>query len=242
MISSSISLGQFPPGVTCGVLALLHKGGTRSLLTNWRPIALLNVAYKLFAKALQLRLQPVLSEVISDDQSAFLPGRFILDNIMMTHETIDWARHSCQPLIFFKLDFSKAYDKVDWGFLFATMTKIGISTPFLDMVRLLLLDASNHVNVNGKLSPTFEIHRGVRQGCPMAPYLFLIISEALNALIKQQVELDLIKGITLPIGKSQVMLQYADDTSFTLLGEQDSVQCLVNSLTTFCSASGLDLN
>lgn len=113
MISDALAAGWFPNGVTCGVLAMLHKGGPRSLLTNWRPIALLNVVYKLYAKALQLHLEPVLSKIICDDQSAFLPGRFILDNIMLTHETIDWARHSHQPLIFLKLDFSKAYDKVD---------------------------------------------------------------------------------------------------------------------------------
>lgn len=91
MISDSLAAERFPSGVTCGVLALLHKGGPRGKLTNWRPIALLNVAYKLYAKALQLRLQPVLAEIIGDDQSAFLPGRFILDNIMLTHETLDWA-------------------------------------------------------------------------------------------------------------------------------------------------------
>lgn len=153
-----------------------------------------------------MRLQPVLSEIISDDQSAFLPGRFILDNIMMTHETLDWARHSHQPLIFFKLDFSRAYDKVDWGFLFAAMSKLGFPIPFLNMVRLLFRDASNHVNVNGRLSPAFEIKRGVRQGCFLAPYLFLIASEALNALVKQQVALRLIRGISLPFDRSQVML------------------------------------
>jgi hypothetical protein len=84
IIHNSIREGSFPPSVIAGMIALLHKGGTRSALTNWRPITLLNLSYKIYAKALQLRLQPVLMETISCEQSAFLPLRFILDNILLT--------------------------------------------------------------------------------------------------------------------------------------------------------------
>jgi hypothetical protein len=108
MVYKAVRANRFPPGVTKGAITLLHKGQERGRLTNWRPITLLNVAYKLYAKTLQLRLQPVLMEIISQDQSAFLPLRFILDNILLTHETIDWAEHSGQLLVFLKLDFSKA--------------------------------------------------------------------------------------------------------------------------------------
>lgn len=94
MIREAISSNRLPPDMNCGVLALLHKGNSRCKLTNWRPIALLNVSYKLFAKVLQLRLQPILYEINSDDQSAFLPHRFILDNIFMTQETLDWTHQS----------------------------------------------------------------------------------------------------------------------------------------------------
>lgn len=139
MINSSLANGRFPPGVNSGVLVLLHKGDVRRKLTNWRPIALLNVAYKLYAKALQLRLQPILNVIVSEDQSAFLPLRFILDNILLTHETIDWAKHSEQPLLFLKLDFSKAYDTLDWDFLFSAMAKLGLPEEFLEMVRLLFV-------------------------------------------------------------------------------------------------------
>jgi hypothetical protein len=94
MVLRAINLGRLPPGVTNGLISLLHKGGVRGQLTNWRPITLLNVGYKLFAKVLQLRLQPVLMEIISPDQSAFLPLRFILDNVLLTHETLEWAEYS----------------------------------------------------------------------------------------------------------------------------------------------------
>lgn len=89
MINKAIADDKFPPGVTRGLISLLHKADVRRRLTNWRPITLLNVVYKLFAKVLQLRVQLVLMETISCDQSAFLPLRFILDNILLTHETLD---------------------------------------------------------------------------------------------------------------------------------------------------------
>lgn len=108
IVRDSIQQGKYPPGVTHGMIALLHKGGERQALTNWRPITLLNMGYKIYTKALQLRLQPTLMEIISHNQSAFLPMRFILDNLFLTQETLDWADQSNQDLIFLKLDFSKA--------------------------------------------------------------------------------------------------------------------------------------
>jgi hypothetical protein len=88
MIQTSLQDGKFPPGMTRGMIALLHKGGLWTALTNSRLITLLNISYKIYAKALQLRLQPILIEVISCEQLTFLPLRFILDNILLTQETM----------------------------------------------------------------------------------------------------------------------------------------------------------
>lgn len=91
--------GQMPSGVTAGLIILFHKGGGRCCLNSCLNITLLNTAYKVFAKALQ-RLQPVLMEVVSLDQSSFLSMRFILDNIFLTNETIHHAKKTSQPLVF----------------------------------------------------------------------------------------------------------------------------------------------
>ena len=88
MIQDSIITGRFPHGVTRGLITLIPKSGDLKFLNNWRPITLLNVGYKIYAKALQMRLQDPLSEIISSDQSAYLRNRFILDNILLTHETL----------------------------------------------------------------------------------------------------------------------------------------------------------
>jgi hypothetical protein len=243
MVQLSIYNEQFPPSVTTGMIALLYKGGERQALTNWRPITLLNLSYKIFAKALQLRLQPILSEIISSEQSAFLPLRFILDNILLTQETIAWAGQSKQDVIFLKLDFSKAYDMVEWDFLFGAISGMGFPDEFIKMVQLLFTDAEACVKVNGSLFDSFSIKRGVRQGCPLAPYLFIIAAEVLNMMVKAEVVSGHVKGIELPCGnRQQIIAQYADDTSFTLRGEEESVRNLIYLLETFCAASGLVLN
>jgi len=109
MILDTISTDTMPNSTTHGLMSLLHKGGDKTKLTNWHPITLLNVAYKIYAKALQFWLQLVLVNIISLNQSAFLPIRFLLDNILLTHKTKEWSAHSGQLMIFLKLDFSKAY-------------------------------------------------------------------------------------------------------------------------------------
>jgi hypothetical protein len=96
MVCGAVESRRLPLGVTKGLVPLLYKGERKKHLTNWRPITLLNVGYKLFAKVLQLWLQPILMEIVSFDWLVFLPMRFILDNILLTHETLEWANHMNQ--------------------------------------------------------------------------------------------------------------------------------------------------
>lgn len=130
-------------------------------------------------------------------------------------------------MVFLKLDFSKAYDMVDWRFLFRAMRALGLPDEFIDMTELLLLDATANVKVKGSESPSFSISRGVRQGCPLAPFLFFIVAEVLNAMVKNEVRRGAVRGITLPApGCEQVVAQYADDTSFSLRGGGIVCHCL----------------
>lgn len=151
-------------------------------------------------------LQLVLCDIISPEQIAFFPLRFILDNIVLTQETLYWAKTSRQPTIFLKLDFSKAYDKVSWRFLFLTMEKIGIGDTFTKWVKFLCGNAKAVVNLNGSLGEDFDIQRGVKQGCPLAPYLFLIVGEVLTHIIKKVVVEGRMWGITLPRGDNKTYL------------------------------------
>jgi hypothetical protein len=243
MISSAIAVGRLPAGMTEGLIALFPKEGDRECLSNWRPITLLNSAYKIFAKALHIRLQGLLLDIIHEDQSAFLPLRFILDNVLAQHETIAWAQESRQDLLMLKLDFTKAYDVVSWRFLFATMRKMGIPAGFISMAQMLFQDAEAAVSLNGEATVHFPIQRGVRQGCPLAPYLFLLVAEALHSATRAAVADGSLSGITLPDGVTQqTLLQYPDDTPFSLQGIERNLQMVSTLLSKFGEASGLVYN
>lgn len=116
MLTKGFEEGRLQEGVTKGLISLIPKEGDLRDLNYWQPITLLTNIYKILAKTLQLRLQPILRDVISLEQTAFLQLRFILDNIVLTQESLHWAKTSKQPTVFLKLDFSKAYDKVSWNF------------------------------------------------------------------------------------------------------------------------------
>jgi len=147
---------------------------------------LLNVSYKIVAKALQIRLQPLLQDVISPEQYAFLPFRHILGNILLQYETVEWPKELDQDLIFLKLDIIKAYNVVSWEFFSSVMHQIGIPNSFTSIVMMLLKDASATILHNGKHTASFSIERGVRQGYSLAPYLFLLIGEALHIVASEE--------------------------------------------------------
>ena len=140
----------------------------------------------MLAKALQVRVQSLLKNVISSKQSAFLPLRYILDNVLLQYETIEWIKDSDQDLIFLKLDFMKAFDVILWDFLIRIMGRFGILDDFTRLVKMPLQDASAAVSLNGKMTKSFTINWGVRQGCPLAPYLFLLVGESLNMAAKEE--------------------------------------------------------
>ena len=166
--------------------------------------------------------------------------RFILDNILLTHETMEWAKQTGQPFIFLKLDFSKAYDMVDWTFLFQAL---GLLSGFIKMTKILFRDAIVCVKVNKVRSPSFKLERRVKQGCLLLSYLFLITAELLNSMVAKGIEGERIKGITMPSGRNQqVIAQFVDDTSFTLLDKEVPMRNLFQTLNDFCVAFDLILN
>ena len=131
MVQNSMTLGSFLAGMTRGHIVLIPKRGDQQQLTKWGPITLLNVAYNIVAKALQLHLQNILMDVISPKQIAFLPCGYILHNVLFHAKIIEWIQQSQQDLIFLTLDFQKAYDSVLWKFLFQVMAKLGMPNYFI---------------------------------------------------------------------------------------------------------------
>ena len=209
--------GQLPPGFHDGVIASIYKAGDRSQPGNYRPITLLNADYRLLAKALANRLGSHLPSIISPAQTAFLPGRCMGENVLLMQLLPSFLKRQERWALAVLCDFFKAYDTVDRSFLFSVMELLGVGAGFLQWARLLLSHTRACALVNGHLSPLATFTAGVRQGCPLAPLLYLFIGQALLCFLRS-------RGFGIPVAGQQLTAdQFADDFKAFLahLGQVD---------------------
>lgn len=196
--------------------------------------------YKIVAKIYANRMKPLLHHWILPSQTGFVPNRCILDNIFLAFEAIEWSLESNQNISMLLLDFEKAYDRVSWTFLHQTMLKMGFAETWVQRVMSLNLNSSATVIVNGELSQPFNLQRSVRQGCPLAPYLFLLTVDVLGQML-QHPECH-VKGLRLPDNTTITNQMFADDTLLLLEGTPDNMDKAIEVITRFGAASGAKLN
>jgi len=200
--------------------------------------------YKVLAKVLANRLRKVVSSVVSESQSAFVKGKQILDAILIENEVIDEARRLKKELLLFKVDFEKAYDSVDLEYLDSVMAKMNFPALWRKWISEFVGTATASVLVNGCPTDEFPIERGLRQGGPLSPFLFLLVAEGLNILMPAVVRAQLFNGYSVGLGGDVTLthLQFADDT--LLLGTKSwlNVRTMRAVLLLFEDVSGLKVN
>jgi Reverse transcriptase (RNA-dependent DNA polymerase)/Endonuclease/Exonuclease/phosphatase family len=173
-----------PPEVQGAVIGPLYKGdGDRRDLVNWRPISLVNTTYKLVALFLMRRLNPLMSSLVLPGQSNAVPGRTTFDNVHCARLAQFAAQRQEVDVSFAFVDCTKAFDRVEWPFLWATLAAMRIPPEFISCIRALYTDASACVRINGFLSSPFSLGRGVRQGCPLSPLLYVLSLEPVRHFI-----------------------------------------------------------
>lgn len=183
-IKSFFEKGFLPKGVNTTILALIPKTTGAKTMKDYRPISLCNVLYKVISKIIANRLKKLLPHFISLNQSAFVQDRLLIENLLLATELVkDYHKDSISERCAIKIDISKVFDSVEWTFLFNTLTAMGLPPNFIHWVSLCVTTPSFSVQVNGELAGFFRSERGLRQGCALSPYLFVISMHVLSKLL-----------------------------------------------------------
>ncbi len=231
--TNSLSVSQ-----SRGVITLFYKAGGREIIANWRPITLLCVDYKIIAKVMAIRLKGVLKDIVHEDQKAFVSGRQILEGITQIRDVIEYTEMENTEAAIIFLDQQKAFDRVEWGYVNMVLKKFNFGEKFIKWVNILYKDSTSTILTNGFMSNTFKLSRSLRQGCPLAPLLYIVQAEPLSSKIRKD---ENIRGIRLPNKDKLKVLQFADDTQI-FVTDKRSIDKVFETLVQYSKASGAKVN
>ena len=238
-INYGFSINQLSISQRQGIITCLPKEGKNlQQLNNWRPISLLNVAYKIASTCISNRIKGTLEHLISEQQTGFQSGKFIGSNLNLMYNILSYTESEQIPGMLVLVDFYKAFDTIAWSFIEQVLDFLNFGDDIKRWVRLFYTEISSCVIVNGKYSEYFKICRGVRQGDPLSPYLFLLCAELLAQILREN---DQIKGLKIKNEKA-FLSQFADDTALYLDGSKESFENCIRTLNLFASLSGLTIN
>jgi hypothetical protein len=169
-----------------------------------------------------------------------MKGRSIIDNVFLVSQSMEWALETKQPLVMLLLDYEKVYDRVEWGFLEGSLSSLGFVPTWIKWVKALYIDSWCAVGLNGQTNEPFKLSRSIRQGCPLAPFLYFFVSDCLGYMLDKEAG---VKGLKLPGNLDEVIDQeYADDTNLYLEGSLENLNHTKVALETYALASGAQIN
>ena len=171
------------PSQERAMLTLLYKKGEREDISNWRPISLLNVDYKIITKILAERLKPLLPKIIHPNQKGYVNGRNIFEAKRLLKDNIDYSEENEINSSIIFLDYQKAFDRVEWGWALKCLEKFNLGPKFVQWTHMVYKNAKTCLLTNGYRSCYFPISRSMRKGCPVSPLIFILQAEPLACAI-----------------------------------------------------------
>ncbi|CAN1136858.1 Transposon TX1 uncharacterized 149 kDa protein [Linum perenne] len=237
---------RMPEGWNDTHIVIIPKIPNPEEISQFRPISCCNFIYKIISKVMTNRLRKWIPQIVSDMQTAFTGGRAIQDNVMIVHEVIHFFKTRAGKFkwdMMLKLDMKKAYDMVDWNGLDAILKAMGFDQVWCAWVRECIQTVRSSVLVNGSPTEFFRPSRGIRQGDPLSPFLFILLTNTLSFLIEKGVRNGELKGIQLNRRcPTLTHVLFADDT--ILFGEASVKEAtnIVKTMNTYANITGQTIN
>nr|GEX99612.1 RNA-directed DNA polymerase, eukaryota [Tanacetum cinerariifolium] len=236
------TFGVIPKGCNSSFIALILKVPDANLVKDFWPISLIGSLYKIIAKILANKLVSVLGDIVSEVQSAFVADRQILDGPFILNEIMQWCKRKKKQTLVFKVDFEKAYDSVRWDFLDDILGKFGFGEKWRRWIQGCLKSSRGSIIINGSPTDDFQFSKGLKQGDPLSPFLFILVMESLHLSFQKVEEAGLFKGMKIGPSISLSHMFYADDAVFVGKWCESNITTLVHVLDCFHKASGLKIN
>ena len=217
-----------------GIITCLPKPNKcRYNLKSWRPISLLNVVYKMASAVIANQLKSTLDELIHENQKGFISGRFIGENIRLIYDVLFETKNRNLQGLILSIDFEKKFDTVSWKFIEKTLKYYNFGDLIIKWISIFQKGAESCIIQNGFISEFFYLKRGCRQGDPISPYIFILCTEILGKMIRNNND---IHGIIIDI-KEYKISQYADDTQLFLNRSENSLREALDVLQKFYEMS-----
>lgn len=239
-VQQFFSSSFLPAATNSTILTLVPKFHGASKISEYRPIAFLNTVYKVISRLLVARLKPILQHLILPCQTAFVKDRLLVENTVLASELIHgYHKNKGSKKITIKVDIAKAFDTISWEFLFSCLEGLGIPPKFIFWLRACICTTSFMIGYNGTVSGYFKGKRGLRQGDPLSPYLFVIAMNCLSFMLNNAAAQGHIQYHSKCSKMKLTHLSFADDLLIFIDGSLESVQNVLQVLHEFEQRSGL---
>lgn len=236
-IKEFMNRGVSMNSINRAIITLIPKKANPEKVSDYRPISVINTVVKLVTKVMANRLQAHLHRLIAPNQTAFIKGRSLMESFISARELPSFADKKKIPIIPFKVDFEKAFDAVDWCFLINILIERCFPPKWIAASLNLLKSSSSAIKVNGEHTAFFSHRRGLRQGDPLSPMLFILVADSLTRFIERAQE-----AMPCPVNSQPKSIQFADDVLIIAEAHPKTWKVIRKVLEIFADLSGLRIN